>query len=134
MKRCIALFLALGMLVALQVGPAIGVDEYQILYQQMDVVAGPDSVSGLVILNVTNTSGGDVTDLSASLAGSNNILYGTQPVFVGDLADTAQVQIGVPFAAESAAGSPEAEFTWVVTYTDAAGASQTVTVLGSLVQ
>ncbi|NIP54902.1 MAG: hypothetical protein GWO10_16665 [candidate division Zixibacteria bacterium] len=133
MRRLTALFLMLGMLVVLQVSPALAADEFQVLYQQMDVVAEPGSVSGLVILNVMNTSGGDVTDLTAAIAGANNILYGTNPVLLGDLADTGQVQIGVPFAADADAGTPEAESTWIMTYTDASGASQTVTVTGSLV-
>lgn len=134
MKRLIGVLMALAMLVALQVAPAFAADEFQVNYQQMDVAAGSGTVSGLVVLNVINTSGGDVTEVSVALAGTNNILYGTQPVFVGDIANADQIQIGVPFAADAEAGAPEAEATWVITFTDASGASQAVAVTGTLVE
>lgn len=134
MKKLTGILLALAMLVLVQVLPASAADEFQVLYQQMDVVKGTGSVSGLVILNVMNTSGGNVTEVSAALADSNHILYGTQPVFLGEIADSAQVQIGVPFAADAEAGSPEAESEWVITFTDASGVSQEVKVAGSLVK
>lgn len=134
MKNLIVLFLTLGMLVAMQVPSIAAGGEFQIHCQQVEVVKSPGSVSGLVILNVMNTSGGDVTDLSAALAGPNNILYGVHPVFMGDISDGDTVQIAVPFNAAAEAGSPEKESRWVITYTDASGASHEVNVTGTLVK
>jgi len=133
-KKIIVLFLTLGMLAALQVHAVAAGVEFHVQYQQVDVVKSPGKVSGLVILNVMNTSGGDVKDLSASLAGPNSILYETRSVLLGDIPDDGEVQIGVPFATPINAGSPEKESTWVITYTDASGASHEINVIGVLVQ
>jgi len=133
-KKIIVLFLTLGMLAALQVHAVAAGVEFHIQYQQVDVVASPGSVTGLVILNVMNTSGGDVTDLSASLAGPNSILYETRSVLLGDIPNEGEVQIGVPFKSPTKVGSPEKETTWVITYTDASGETQVVNVVGVLVQ
>lgn len=134
MKNLIVLLMTLGMLVAMQVYAVAAGDEFQIHYQQVEVVSDSGSVSGLVILNVMNTSGGDVTSLLATLTGPNNILYGAQPVLLGDIPSGAEVQIGVPFAAGTDAGSPEAESIWVLTFVDASGVSQEIRVTGRLVQ
>ena len=109
-------------------------DPFHITFEQSNVSSTDGIVSGLVVFNIVNASGGDVTNLVANVDGQNHITYGNQPVVVPALGAGEAVQFVEQFSAPGEVAAPEAEAILKVEFIDAASEQQTVYVNGTLVQ
>jgi hypothetical protein len=114
--------------------PSLAEDPFHITFEQSDISSVDGIVSGLVVFNIVNASGGDVTNLVASVDGPNHITYGSQPVVVPALGAGEAAQFVEQFSTPGEPAAPEAEAVLKVEYLDAAGEPQTVYVNGTLVQ
>ena len=121
-------------LTGIPLSPLFAEDAFHITFEQSNVSSADGIVSGLVVFNIVNASGSDVTNLVASVDGQNHITYGSQPVVVPALGAGEAAQFVEQFSAPGEVAAPEAEATLIVEYLDAASEQQTVYVNGTLVQ
>ena len=123
-----------GAFLLLTTQPSLAEDPFHITFEQSNVSSADGIVSGLVVFNIVNASGGDVTNLVVSVDGPNHITYGSQPVVVPALGAGEATQFVEQFSAPGEVAAPEAEAILKVEYQDAASAQRTVYVNGTLVQ
>lgn len=114
--------------------PSLAEDPFHITFEQSNITSADGIVSGLVVFNIVNASGGDVTNLVVSVDGQNHITYANQPVVVPALGAGEATQFIEQFSAPEQVAAPEAEAILKVEYLDAAGEEQLVYVNGTLVQ
>lgn len=131
MKRVLAPVAGAFLLVVTQ--HSLAEDPFHITFEQSDVSSTDGIVTGFVVFNIVNASGGDVTNLVVSVDGQNHITYGNQPVIVTTLGAGEATQFVERFSAPGEIADPEEQAALKVEYLDVANEQQTVFVNGILV-
>ena len=114
--------------------PAAGVEEaFHLKYRQQDISSDGVTHSGVLILNVYNTSGEDAQDIVAMIPGPNSVTYDNHPIYVGTVVDGQQVEILDRFVVPQELIDPDTtddNVIWQLEFTNALGSRITQDVVG----
>ncbi len=131
-------FLAIAVLVmGVFVMPGMADEAFHVNSRHEGISTDGIIVTGLLLLNVLNTSGEDVRDLEAWIEGPNRVTFDNHRIFLGDIADGQQLEIvdmlNVP---KEIFNAPPVEdsLIWTLEYTKSSGERVTTTVAGQMVQ
>jgi hypothetical protein len=114
--------------------PTAGVEEaFHLKYRQQDISSDGVTHSGVLILNVYNTSGEDAQDIVAMIPGPNSVTYDNHPIYVGTVVDGQQVEILDRFVVPQELIDPnitDDDVIWQLEFTNALGSRITQDVVG----
>ncbi len=138
MKRTIRCLFFCGLLILSMIASAVAEDLFEVTYEKKIVSSDESTVSGVLILHVTNVSGQDVQDVVASVSGANDVTYDNHAIMVGNLAEAQPAGVLDEFtvpAVMTEVEIPDGEpVVWNVEYTDQNGDRQEAKVEGMAIQ
>jgi hypothetical protein len=138
-KRMCVVSLAITLLVlgAFFVVPVMADEAFHVTSRQENVSSDDSTITGLLILNVYNTSGEVAQDLEAWVEGPNSVTYDNHRIFLGTLAEGDQIEVLDTISAPAELAGPrtaDETVVWTLEYTNSAGQRVTIQVAGQTIQ
>ena len=136
MRLATLIRLVFALILAVTVLPVSAEDPFHVSYRHQNLSSDGLTQSGALLVTVVNVGAEDVQNLTASIAGPNNVTFDNRAIFIGNLAEGQQIEVLDLFHVPQELADPDAteeRVTWTVEYTNGLGESVTAEVTGDVV-